>query len=115
MPVRFVCWFLDIDECLNEDSLCEHGQCTNKAGSYECECEIGYIPAEDKKSCVGKTLLLNRLFCSFLKVSIPLNWTLPRPPVRDAIRQMLDVVCRISDVICQMSYVRDVRHRDEFA
>lgn len=52
--LSFVYWFLDIDECLNEDSLCEHGQCTNKAGSYECECEIGYIPAEDKRSCVGK-------------------------------------------------------------
>ena len=46
---------LDIDECLNGDNLCEHGQCTNKAGSYECECELGYIPDEDKKSCVGKT------------------------------------------------------------
>lgn len=53
--VFLVFWFLDIDECLNGDSLCEHGQCTNKAGSYECQCEIGYIPAEDRKSCVGKT------------------------------------------------------------
>lgn len=48
--------FSDIDECLLEDNLCDHGQCTNKAGSYECECELGYIPAEDKKSCVGKLL-----------------------------------------------------------
>lgn len=105
MPVRFVCWFLDIDECLNEDSLCEHGQCTNKAGSYECECEIGYIPAEDKKSCVGKTLLLNRLFCSFLKVSIPLNWTLPRPPDRDVRCHMSDARCRVSYIRCHMSDV----------
>ena len=49
---------VDIDECLQNDNLCDHGQCTNTAGSYECECEIGYIPAEDKKSCVGKTLYL---------------------------------------------------------
>lgn len=55
--------FSDIDECLLEDNLCDHGQCTNKAGSYECECELGYIPAEDKKSCVGK-LLYQLIFIS---------------------------------------------------
>lgn len=47
-------WFVDIDECLADENLCVNGQCTNIQGSYECQCEIGYIPAEDKKSCVGK-------------------------------------------------------------
>lgn len=46
--------FVDIDECLADGNLCVNGQCTNIEGSYECQCEIGYIPAEDKKSCVGK-------------------------------------------------------------
>lgn len=46
--------FLDIDECLLEDNFCDYGQCINKVGLYECECEFGYILVEDKKSCVGK-------------------------------------------------------------
>ena len=53
-----VYWFTDIDECLEQQNLCENGQCTNIAGSYECQCEIGYIPAEDKQSCVGEQIFV---------------------------------------------------------
>ncbi|KAM3727370.1 Uncharacterized protein ACO02O_04038 [Dirofilaria immitis] len=31
----------DIDEC--EQSICTYGKCTNLIGSYNCDCDIGYI------------------------------------------------------------------------
>lgn len=49
-------WFADVDECLQEGQLCENGHCTNIEGSFECQCEMGYIPAEDKQSCEGEKL-----------------------------------------------------------
>ena len=45
---------LDINECLEQPDLCDHGQCVNKLGTFVCDCEIGYVPHEDRKSCTGK-------------------------------------------------------------
>lgn len=41
---------VDIDECAEGTSGCEH--CTNTEGSYECTCPGGYDLAEDEHTCV---------------------------------------------------------------
>lgn len=45
----------DIDECSNDPSLCENGQCLNYPGSFRCECEMGFMHPSDgnEQSCVG--------------------------------------------------------------
>ena len=51
---------IDIDECASSTSNgCEHF-CTNSAGSYECNCLVGYQLGSDAKSCAGElgTVLL---------------------------------------------------------
>ena len=45
--------FTDIDECSETPDLCEHGQCHNTQGSYECRCDRGYEHTADQKSCEG--------------------------------------------------------------
>ena len=49
----------DIDECANGlDILCdENARCTNTNGSYECNCEDGYI-GDGVSICVSKLNLL---------------------------------------------------------
>ncbi|XP_028901941.2 fibrillin-1 [Zeugodacus cucurbitae] len=41
---------VDIDECAEGTSGCEH--CINTEGSYECTCPGGYDLAEDERTCV---------------------------------------------------------------
>lgn len=43
----------DIDECAENINLCENGQCLNVPGAYRCECEMGFTPASDSRSCQG--------------------------------------------------------------
>lgn len=43
----------DIDECATETYDCpKHSSCVNTEGSYDCECDEGYMSHQDK--CVGK-------------------------------------------------------------
>lgn len=46
----------DIDECSNDPTLCENGQCLNYPGSFRCECEMGFMHPDERneQSCVGK-------------------------------------------------------------
>uniref|UniRef100_A0A672TJ02 Fibrillin 2 n=1 Tax=Strigops habroptila TaxID=2489341 RepID=A0A672TJ02_STRHB len=59
--------FTDVDECAENIHLCENGQCLNVLGAYRCECEMGFTPTSDSKSCQGKPLVLQVHFLS-------LNW-----------------------------------------
>ncbi|VDN55122.1 unnamed protein product [Dracunculus medinensis] len=41
---------VDINECFGEPSICgPHSACENSAGSYSCQCDIGYISDENGK------------------------------------------------------------------
>ena len=44
---------IDIDECATENGGCSQ-ICVNKVGTYSCECEAGYVLADDKKTCKGR-------------------------------------------------------------
>ena len=44
--------FLDIDECSDDPSLCDH-TCVNEPGFYTCACDDGYTLAEDLSTCSG--------------------------------------------------------------
>ena len=47
----------DIDECGTENGGCLHA-CINTAGSYHCQCQEGFVLADDEQNCSGITLLL---------------------------------------------------------
>ncbi|VDK86383.1 unnamed protein product [Litomosoides sigmodontis] len=47
----FVAYFItDLDECRSNNAGCQQ-RCTNTIGSYQCECENGYVLADDGHSC----------------------------------------------------------------
>ena len=43
---------LDIDECSEDSSICDH-TCVNEPGSYTCACDDGYTLAADRSTCSG--------------------------------------------------------------
>jgi len=43
----------DFDECENNLELCKNGQCLNDAGSFHCECDMGFSPTSDRQACEG--------------------------------------------------------------
>lgn len=46
---------IDTDECSNNPTLCDHGQCLNQPGSFVCECDHGFMNRDsEKRSCMGK-------------------------------------------------------------
>uniref|UniRef100_A0A8R1TTG2 Metalloendopeptidase n=1 Tax=Onchocerca volvulus TaxID=6282 RepID=A0A8R1TTG2_ONCVO len=47
----FMAYFItDLDECRNNNAGCQQ-RCTNTIGSYQCECENGYVLANDGHNC----------------------------------------------------------------
>ena len=44
---------LDIDECANNVSLCNH-YCNNTEGSFICSCDEGYSLSENNFTCIGE-------------------------------------------------------------
>lgn len=56
-PLRLVNWLVDINECLEDKSVCQGGDCINTKGSYECTCPDGF-QLNDNKGCQGKLLSL---------------------------------------------------------
>ena len=49
--------FTDIDECSDNNGGCSE-QCVNTDESYHCTCKTGYKLKDDKKTCVGKFIIL---------------------------------------------------------
>ena len=49
--------FTDIDECSDNNGGCSE-QCVNTDESYHCTCKTGYKLEDDKKTCVGKFIIL---------------------------------------------------------
>ena len=48
---------IDNDDCLENENLCgPHGVCLNVDGSFECDCQMGFVTTDDRKACKGKTL-----------------------------------------------------------
>ena len=50
-------YLLDVDECSLNPNLCDNGQCLNYPGGYRCECEMGFAPKDNDRTCVGKIRL----------------------------------------------------------
>ncbi|VDN92429.1 unnamed protein product [Brugia pahangi] len=47
----FLAYFItDLNECRNNNGGCQQ-RCTNTIGSYQCECENGYVLADDGHNC----------------------------------------------------------------
>jgi len=42
-----------INECALMPQMCQHGQCINTPGSFECQCDRGYVYDEDAHQCIG--------------------------------------------------------------
>ena len=68
--LRKVLIFLDVDECSQDNSLCDHF-CLNTPGSYHCKCDKDYL-LENNKTCrpFGKTNF-QFLFLAFLSLLLP--------------------------------------------
>ena len=43
----------DVNECLNQAGMCQHGRCINTVGSFTCQCQAGFILASDGLNCIG--------------------------------------------------------------
>ena len=58
----------DIDECSLGAEICGTGNtCTNSEGGFYCTCSPGYVPAVDRRSCIGKsfiTQLILQIWCN---------------------------------------------------
>ena len=57
-----ICYFLDIDECLNNP--CHHNaSCTDNEGSFHCQCNVGF--SGDGVNCTSKGCFLTSGFLVF--------------------------------------------------
>lgn len=43
----------DIDECVQNQSLCHNGACINTDGSFLCLCKIGFVLNPEEHTCIG--------------------------------------------------------------
>ena len=44
----------EIDECALMPTMCTHGRCLNTPGSFECQCDRGYVYDEDSHQCIDE-------------------------------------------------------------
>lgn len=44
----------EIDECALMPTMCTHGRCMNTPGSFECQCDRGYIYDQDSHQCIDE-------------------------------------------------------------
>lgn len=51
----FLCFLLDINECLKFPGICGNGYCINTHGSYRCRCNRGYKTDITNTKCIGKS------------------------------------------------------------
>jgi hypothetical protein len=45
----------EIDECHLMPTMCNHGRCMNIPGSFECQCDRGFIYDISVHQCIGMT------------------------------------------------------------
>ena len=62
--------FVDVNEC-SKVGVCSNGQCVNTIGSFQCNCDRGYILAMDMKTCEGRHVV--SLHCIAFKL-IYVDW-----------------------------------------
>jgi hypothetical protein len=43
----------EIDECHLMPTMCNHGRCMNTPGSFECQCDRGFIYDINVHQCIG--------------------------------------------------------------
>lgn len=60
----------DINECAFENGGCNH-TCINTAGSYHCQCQDGFVLAEDERACSG--IILHKRFLKECECQMCLN------------------------------------------
>lgn len=44
----------EIDECVLMPTMCTHGQCMNTPGSFECQCNRGYVYDINSHQCIDE-------------------------------------------------------------
>ena len=47
-----ICSFVDVNECLEENSCDVNATCINKIGTYDCQCNVGF--SGDGFNCSSK-------------------------------------------------------------
>jgi len=66
----------DVNECLNNNGGCSH-KCVNMAGTYHCECPVGYTLHSNGQDCdlISKHIPWFNLIwlCTYLIVMLALN------------------------------------------
>lgn len=62
---------VDIDECVENESICEDGTCINTEGGVICECPEGFVLSPNGMKCID----MRKDFCydDFTKGSFILN------------------------------------------
>lgn len=50
----------DKDEC-KEEGICADGRCINTIGGYYCHCNPGFIQSQDRKFCIGNSIIITRI------------------------------------------------------
>jgi len=55
----------EIDECALMPTMCTHGRCMNTPGSFECQCERGYVYDQDSHQCIDENECLQVQFLTF--------------------------------------------------
>lgn len=61
----------EIDECALMPTMCTHGRCMNTPGSFECQCDRGYVYDQDSHQCIDENECLQ--VKSFNRINIILN------------------------------------------
>ena len=62
-------YFTDINECNTDNGGCDHN-CTNKVGTFSCNCSVGYMLDTNGLSCFSKIIdrkdeyIINGLYMS---------------------------------------------------
>lgn len=44
----------EIDECALMPTMCTHGRCMNTPGSFECQCDRGFVYDQDSHQCIDE-------------------------------------------------------------
>lgn len=81
---------VDIDECAEGNTGCEH--CQNAVGSYQCVCPEGFELADDGKTCkyVVSAILKKRILCEIF---------VPKNAIFNRINHILEMLTSAPDML----------------